>query len=42
LVVALFGKDAPPALRTVSDGEVPGIHQDNEQEEDGDEEEGKH
>ena len=32
-VMALFGKDAPPALKTVSDGEVPWICLDDEQEE---------
>jgi hypothetical protein len=36
--MALFGKGAPPALRTVSDAEVPWICLDDEQEEDGDEE----
>ena len=40
-VIALFGKGAPPALRTVSDREVPWIPLDDEQEEDGDEEEGE-
>jgi hypothetical protein len=39
-VVALFGKDAPPALRTVSDREVPWIPLDDEQDEEGIEEEG--
>ena len=34
-VVALFGKGAPPALRTVSDREVPWIPLDDEHEEDG-------
>ena len=34
-VMALFGKGAPPALRTVSDGEVPWTPLDDEQEEDG-------
>ena len=33
-MIALFGKGAPPALRTVSDGEVPWIPVDEEQEED--------
>ncbi len=33
--VALFGKGAPPTLRTVSDREVPWIPMDDEQEEDG-------
>jgi len=37
-VMALFGKGAPPALRTVSDGEVPWTPLDDEQEEDGNEE----
>ena len=37
-MTALFGKDAPPTLRTVSDREVPGIPLDDEQEGDGDEE----
>ena len=36
-VMALFGKGAPPALRTVSDGEVPWTPLDDEEEEDGDE-----
>ena len=31
-VMALFGKGAPPALRTVSDGEVPWIPLDEDQE----------
>ena len=39
-VVALFGKGAPPALRTVSDGEVPWTPLDDEQDEAGNEEEG--
>jgi len=39
-VVALFGKGAPPALRTVSDGEVPWTPLDDEQDEGGNEEEG--
>ncbi len=38
--MALFGKDAPPALRTVSDSEVPWICLDDEQDEGGNEEEG--
>jgi hypothetical protein len=38
--VALFGKGAPPALRTVSDGEVPWTPLDDEQEEGGNGEEG--
>ena len=33
-VMALFGKGAPPAVRTVSDREVPWIPLDEEQEED--------
>ncbi len=33
-VMALFGKDAPPTLRTVSDGEVPWIPLDEKQGED--------
>ncbi|HLC20765.1 MAG TPA: hypothetical protein VJM10_01485, partial [Candidatus Methylomirabilis sp.] len=37
-VMALFGKGAPPAVRTVSDREVPWIPLDEEQEEDGGEE----
>jgi hypothetical protein len=36
--MALFGKGAPPPLRTVSDGEVPWIPLDEEQEDDGNEE----
>jgi hypothetical protein len=32
--MALFGKGAPPALRTVSDGEVSWTPLDDEQEED--------
>ena len=40
-VIALFGKGAPPTLRTVSDREVPWIPMDDEQEEDGNEEEGE-
>ena len=40
-VMALFGKGAPPTLRTVSDREMPWIPLDDEQEEDGDEEEGE-
>ena len=39
-VVALFGKGAPPALRTVSDGEVQWTPLDDEQDEGGNEEEG--
>ena len=39
-VMALFGKGAPPTLRTVSDGEVPWIPLDDEQDEGGNEEEG--
>ncbi len=35
--MALFGKGAPPTLRTVSDREVPWIPLDDEQEEDGNE-----
>jgi len=38
--MALFGKGAPPALRTVSDGEVPWIPVDDEQDEGDNEEEG--
>ncbi len=38
-VMALFGKDAPPAVRTVSDREMPWIPLDEEQEEDGNGEE---
>jgi len=38
-VMALFGKGAPPALRRVSDGEVPWTPLDDEQEEGGNEEE---
>ena len=37
-VMALFGKSAPPALRTVSDGEMPWTPLDDEQEEGKDEE----
>jgi hypothetical protein len=37
-VMAFFGKGVPPALRTVSDGEVPWTPLDDEQEEDGNEE----
>jgi hypothetical protein len=38
-VIAVFGKGAPPKLRTVSDGEVPWIPlDDKQQEEDGGEE----
>jgi hypothetical protein len=37
-VTALFGKGAPPTLRTVSDREVPWIPLDDAQEEDGNEE----
>ena len=37
-VMALFGKGAPLALRTVSDGEVPGTPLDDEEEEGSDEE----
>jgi len=37
-VVALFGKGAPPALRTVSDGEAPWTPLDDEEEEGSDEE----
>jgi hypothetical protein len=37
-VMALFGKGAPPALRTVSDGEVPWTPLDDEEEEGKDEE----
>jgi len=40
-VMGLFGKGAPPALRTVSDGEVPWTSLDDEEEEDGDETEGE-
>jgi len=36
--LALFGKGAPPALRTVSDGEVPWTPLDDEEEEGKDEE----
>ena len=39
-VIAVFGKGAPPALRTVSDSEVPWASLDDEQEEGGNEEEG--
>src|SRR3990172_5737310 len=38
-VMALFGKGAPPAVRTVSDREAPWIPLDEEQEEDGNDEE---
>ena len=38
--MAFFGKGAPPALRTVSDGEVPWTPLDEEQDEGGSEEEG--
>jgi len=38
-VMALFGKGAPPAVRTVSDREVPWIPLDEEQDEGGNEEE---
>lgn len=38
--VALFGKGAPPALRRVSDGEVPWTPLDDEQEEEERDEEG--
>jgi len=37
--MALFGKGAPPALRIVSDGEVPWTPLDDEEEEGGNEEE---
>jgi hypothetical protein len=37
--MALFGKGAPLALRTVSDGEVPWTPLDDEQDEAGNEEE---
>ena len=37
-VVALFGKEAPPALRTVSDQEVPWASLDDEQEKEDEEE----
>jgi len=40
-VMALFGKDTPPAVRTVSDREVPWIPMDEEQGEEGNDEEGK-
>jgi hypothetical protein len=40
-VMALFGEDAPPALRTVSASEVPWIPVDEEQAEDGNDEESK-
>jgi len=40
-VMALFGKGAPPAVRTVSDREAPWIPLDEEQEEDGNDEEGE-
>jgi len=40
-VMALFGKGAPPALRTVPDSEVPWASLDDEQEEDGNDEEGE-
>ena len=39
-VMAVFGKGAPPALRRVSDGEVPWTPLDDEQDEGGSEEEG--
>lgn len=39
--VALFGKGAPPALRRVSDGEVPWTPLDDEQEEEEKDEEGE-
>ncbi len=38
--MAVFGKDAPPAVRTVSDREVPWTPLDEEQDEGGNEEEG--
>ena len=38
-VMAVFGKDAPPALRTISASEVPWIPLNDEQEEDGNDEE---
>ena len=41
-VMALFGKGAPPRLRTVSDTEVSWIPLDDEQEDDRNEEEGEH
>ena len=37
-LMALFGKSAPPMLRTVSDAEVPWASLDDEHEEDGNEE----
>ena len=40
-VIALFGKGAPPTLRTVSDREVPWAPLDDEHDEDGDKEEGE-
>jgi hypothetical protein len=40
-VMALFGKGAPPALRTVSDGEVPWTPLNDEQEEEEKDEEGE-
>ena len=40
-VVALFGKGTPPALRTVSDREVPWTPLDDEQEEEEKDEEGE-
>jgi len=39
-VMALFGKGAPPAVRTVSDREVPWTPLDEEQDDGGNEEEG--
>jgi hypothetical protein len=39
--MALFGKGAPPALRTVSDGDVPWTPLDEEQEEEQKDEEGE-
>ena len=39
-VMALFGKGAPPALRTVSDREVPWTPLDDDQEGGGNEEDG--
>jgi hypothetical protein len=40
-VMALFGKGAPPALRTVSDGEVPWTPLNDKQEEEEKDEEGE-
>ena len=40
-LMALFGKGAPPTLRTVSDQEVPWASLDEQHDEDGDEEKGE-